>query len=151
MSRLPVVSSLLTAAVAMLLAGPVLAQARTFIAVEVTDIAAAETWYSRTFDAAVASSFSRPAFEQRILRGEDVIVELVQRVPARPLTGEGSEIMKAGFVVDDLDDRVERWTAQGVTFLGRRIHDDALDLDVVMITDPDGNMIQIYGREEDQP
>lgn len=129
-----------------LLAGPALAQARTFIAVEVTDMAAAEAWYARTFDAEQVNSFSRPTYEQRILRGGDVIIELVQRIPARPLTDEGSEIMKAGFVVDDLDARVARWTEQGVRFMGRRIHDDALDLDAVLIVDPDGNMIQIFGR-----
>lgn len=127
-------------------AGPSLAQARTFIAVEVTDIAAAEAWYGRTFDAARVNIFSEPAYEQRILRGPDVIVELVQRIPARPLTGEGSGIMKAGFVVDDLDARVARWRAQGVQFQGRRIHDDALNLDAVLLVDPDGNLIQMFGR-----
>ena len=138
----------LIAALWMMATAPALAQARTFIAVEVTDIAAAETWYARTFDARQVNTFSRPTFEQRILRGEDVIIELVQRLPARPSPGEGAGIMKAGMVVDDLDARVARWTEQGVAFLGRRIHDDALDLDAILITDPDGNLIQIFGRRE---
>ncbi len=134
-----------------LAAGPTFAQARAFIAVEVTDIVAAEIWYQRTFDVEQVNSFSRPAFEQRILRGPDVIVELVQRIPARPPTDEGSENMKAGFVIDDLDARVARWTGQGVRFLGRRIHDDALGLDTLLILDPDGNMIQVFGRTEPTP
>lgn len=142
MSRL--IASL--AACLTLCAGPALAQARAFIAVEVTDMAAAEAWYARTFDAEQVNSFSRPTYEQRVLRGPDVILELVQRIPARPLTDEGSEIMKAGFVVDDLDARVARWTEQGVRFMGRRIHDNSLDLDAVLIVDPDGNMIQIFGH-----
>jgi hypothetical protein len=126
---------------------PAFAEPHTFIAVEVTDMAAAESWYGRTFEASQVNTFSRPTYEQRILKGPDVIVELVQRIPARPVTGEGAELMKAGFVVGDLDERVARWTEQGVTFMGRRIHNDVLDLDVVLIADPDGNMIQIFGRD----
>lgn len=133
-----------------LTAAPAFGQARTFIAVETGDIAAAEAWYSRTFEAVVVSSFSEAAYEQRVLRGADVIVEMVQRIPARPPTGEGAEIMKAGVVVDDLDARVARWRTEGVEFLGRRIHDEALDLDAVLILDPDGNLIQIFGRPEEE-
>lgn len=111
-------SRLIAALVAVLVmhAGSAFAQARAFIAVEVTDIAAAEAWYARTFDAVQVNTFSRPTFEQRILRGPDVILELVQRLPARAVTGEGSGIMKAGIVVDDLDSRVARWAEQGWPF-----------------------------------
>ena len=133
-------------AAACLIAAPAFAQPRTFIAVEVTDIVAAEAWYVRTFDAPRVNTFSRAAFEQRVLQGPDVIIELVQSIPARPVTERGSEIIKAGFVVDDLDARVARWTEQGVQFRGHRVHDDALDLDAVLLMDPDGNLIQIFGR-----
>lgn len=125
------------------------ADARTFVAVETADIARAEAWYADVFDARLVNSFSEPTYEQRILRGNDLIVELVQRKPPRePHSAEALGLMKAGVVVDDFEARFQRWQGEGVRMLGRRIHDDALNLDTILLVDPDGNMIQIFGRPD---
>lgn len=120
---------------------------RAFIAVEVASIDASARWYADVFDAQVVNSFSREKYEQRILRSSDVILELVQRKPPFPAGPEQQlGLMKAGIVIDDIDARVERWRAKGVEFVGRRIHDEALGLDTILIRDPDGNLLQVFGK-----
>lgn len=117
------------------------------MALETPDIDRAVRWYSRIFSAEAVNSFSEPTYELRILRGPDLIIELVQRKPSRPNTVEGhSGLSKSGVVIDDLDLAVQRWTSEDVIILGRRIHDDALGLDTVVLQDPDGNMIQVFGH-----
>jgi catechol 2,3-dioxygenase-like lactoylglutathione lyase family enzyme len=138
-------SFFLAAAIALAAPAPASAEPRAFIAVETADIARAELWYRETLLAERVNSFSQPTYEQRILRGDDVIVELIQRIPASPPRAEGLGIAKAGFVVDDLDEAIERWRAQGVELLGRRIHDESLGLDTILLRDPDGNLIQAFG------
>jgi predicted enzyme related to lactoylglutathione lyase len=124
---------------------------RAFVAVETTDMERAQAWYAGVFEAELVNSFSQPTYEQRILRGGDLIIELVQRIPARePATPDRTGLMKSGVVVDDFDARFARWQAEGVTMLGRRIHDDALGLDTILLSDPDGNMIQVFGRVEEE-
>lgn len=123
-----------------------MAQSRAFVAIETADIEASQNWYANVFDMQLANSFSRPTFEQRILQGGGLIVELIQHTPARTRGPEGLGLIKAGLIIDDLDARQARWQSQGVTMLGRRIHDAALGLDTIILEDPDGNMIQIFGR-----
>lgn len=150
MSRLSV--GLLLALVLCLAGSPAFAQGRTFVAVEVADIEVSTAWYARTFDARLVNSFSRPAFEQRVLVGDDLIIEVLQRkppMPARPAESQG--LFKVGPVVDDLDARLARWTAQGVRMRGHRIHDAALNLDAVILLDPDGNRIQVFGPPAARP
>lgn len=130
----------------LLLPGMTAAHPRAFVAVETPDIARAVSWYARVFGAETVNSFSETDYEIRILRGPDLIIELVQRKPARPNTVEGhSGLLKSGVVIDDFDHAVQRWTADGITMRGRRIHDRALGLDTVVLEDPDGNMIQVFG------
>jgi catechol 2,3-dioxygenase-like lactoylglutathione lyase family enzyme len=120
---------------------------RAFLALRVSDAEASARWYARTFDLALANSFSTAAYEQRILQGDGLIVELVQlksgMTPAQPA---GLGFMKGGYVVPDFDGKVRRWRAAGVTFLGRIIYDDKLKLNAAILKDPDGNMIQVFGR-----
>ncbi|MGZ8285288.1 MAG: VOC family protein [Allosphingosinicella sp.] len=144
--------SLLCAALSLALAGPTIAAPaapphKAFLALRVRDAEASAGWYARTFDLSLANRFSTERYEQRILQGEGLIVELVQLKPGMPPADPaGLGFMKGGYVVGDFDAAIGRWRAAGVTFLGRIIYDDKLKLHAAALSDPDGNMIQIYGR-----
>jgi len=150
-------SALLCAALSLVLATPALADPagpphRAFLAIRVADAEASARWYGRTFDLTLANSFSTAAYEQRILQGDGLIVELVQlksgMTPAQPA---GLGFMKGGFVVGDFDGKVRRWRAAGLTFLGRIVYDDKLKLHAAALRDPDGNIVQVFGRSAETP
>jgi len=149
--------SLLCAALSLALsapgaAGPAAPPHKAFMALRVSDAEAAAGWYARTFELTLANRFSTAAYEQRILQGEGLIVELVQlKSGMKPADPAGLGFMKGGYVVGDFDAAIRRWRAAGVTFLGRIIYDDKLKLHAAALRDPDGNMIQIYGRSADAP
>jgi catechol-2,3-dioxygenase len=144
--------AVLWAALSLAVAAPALAAPpapphKAFLALRVRDAEAAAGWYSKTFDLTVANRFSTDAYEQRILHGEGLIVELVQlKSGMTPPAPAGLGFMKGGYVVDDFDSAVERWRSAGVTFRGRIIYDRALKLHAAALSDPDGNIVQIYGR-----
>jgi catechol-2,3-dioxygenase len=120
---------------------------KAFLALRVTDAEAAAGWYARTFELTLANSFSTAAYEQRILHGKGLIVELIQlKSGMTPAAPAGLGFMKGGYVVDDFDSAVKRWRSAGVTFRGRIIYDRALKLHAAALSDPDGNIVQIYGR-----
>ncbi len=150
--------SVLWAAVALALAAPAGAASaepphKAFLAIRVRDAEAAAAWYARTFDLTLANRFSAAAYEQRILQGQGLIVELVQLKSKMPPADPAAlGFTKGGYVVADFDGAIRRWRADGVTFLGRIIYDDKLKLHAAALRDPDGNMIQVYGRSaERQP
>jgi predicted enzyme related to lactoylglutathione lyase len=127
-------------------AGPAWSQARAFVAVEAADVEVSTAWYAQTFEARLVNTISRPAFEARVLESADLIIEVLQRtppMPPRPAQSQG--LFKSGVVVDDLDSRMARWTAEGVRMRGERFHDPALNLDAILLLDPDGNRIQVFG------
>lgn len=144
--------SLPCAALALALSAPVAASPapvphKAFLALRVRDAEASAAWYARTFGLSLANSFSTGRYEQRILDGDGLIVELVQLKSGMTEPAPASlGYMKGGWVVDDFDGKVRRWRAAGVTFLGRIIYDDKLKLNAAILSDPDGNMVQIYGR-----
>jgi opacity protein-like surface antigen len=143
---------LLCAAVSLALGAPAAAEPaapphKAFLALRVSDAEVAAGWYARTFELTLANSFSTAAYEQRILHGEGLIVELVQlKSKTTPPAPAGLGFMKGGYVIDDFDSAVKRWRSAGVTFLGRIIYDRALELHAAALSDPDGNIVQIYGR-----
>ncbi len=146
--------SLLCAALSLALAAPAPAAPphKAFLALRVRDAEAAAHWYSRTFELTLANRFSTDAYEQRILQGDGLIVELVQLKSGMTAAAPaGLGFMKGGYVVDDFDGKVRRWRAAGVIFLGRIIYDDKLKLNAAALSDPDGNMIQIFGRSVEAP
>lgn len=148
--------SILCAALSLALSAPAAAAVpaasphKAFLALRVSDAEASAGWYARTFDLTLANRFSTDAYEQRILQGEGLIVELVQlKSGMTPAPPAGLGFMKGGYVVGDFDGKVRRWRAAGVKFLGRIIYDDKLRLHAAALSDPDGNMIQIFGRSAD--
>jgi catechol 2,3-dioxygenase-like lactoylglutathione lyase family enzyme len=135
-------------------ATPVSAAAKAFIAVSVRDVQASADWYARTFDLRQVGAYSAETYDQRILAGEELIVELVQRKPAggkAPDTALG--FTKGGLRVERFDERVTRWRAQGVNLPGggKIAFDAGLGLHMTVLEDPDGNYIQVYGVSQSAP
>jgi catechol 2,3-dioxygenase-like lactoylglutathione lyase family enzyme len=141
-----VVRSLLAFA-ALCAAVPVAAAERAYIAIQTADIAVAERWYSATFQLKRVNRFDRPRFDQRILSGPDLIVEIVQMKPplAKPVP-EGIGIVKAGVELRDFDRLVKAWRERGVAPANGLVFDEALGRASIQLTDPDGNLLQVFGK-----
>ncbi|WP_118856878.1 VOC family protein [Sphingomonas mesophila] len=137
---------LLIALLALAAATPATAAERAFLAIETADIAAAEKWYSAAFALKRINRFDRPRFDQRVLAGPDLVVELVQMRPAtaKPATAVLG-IVKAGVQIADFDRRLAAWRAAGIAPPKGLHFDRALGLASVQLTDPDGNLIQVFG------
>lgn len=115
--------------------------------IEAADIERSESWYVSVFGVKRVNRFDRPAFDQRILIGDDVILELVESKPsARKADERHLGIVKAGVQIGDLDSRLKEWRAAGLAPAGGLVFDEALGLATVLLRDPDGNIIQIFGK-----
>ena len=118
---------------------------RAFAQIYVRDIAASSAWYEQRFGLRLVNLFSRPRFEQRIYAGPDLILELVQERPDRPQREKTLGLNKLGIAVDDLEPVLAQWRAAGFAF-DPPILDEALGLATVLSRDPDGNIVQLFGR-----
>jgi catechol-2,3-dioxygenase len=120
-----------------------------FAALRVSDARAMSKWYADmlgfrlvTFDEGRKSA---------LLERHGSVLELIQRSdgeaganPAQDTKTPG--IIKIGFVVDDFD-RLQAWlAARKLPVLGRVIVSDVDRLRTLAISDPEGNMIQFFGR-----
>jgi catechol 2,3-dioxygenase-like lactoylglutathione lyase family enzyme len=122
---------------------------KSYFALNVTDAEASARWYSDVFGLKQVNRFDRPNFDQRILDGERLIVELVQLKPAGPAANESAlGFTKAGYLMPNFDAAVLEWRRKKVRFFGDGavFHDAALGLHVVQLLDPDGNIVQVYGK-----
>ena len=126
---------------------PAISAERAFVKVEVADADAIEDWYVRAFDLKRGNLFSRPAFDQRILLGEDLVLELVQSRPAAtPVNGKRLGIGKVGLQVADFDRKLAAWRASGIAEGRGLFFDEALGLATISLRDPEGNIVQIFGK-----
>ena len=131
---------------ALLVATPVAAAERAFVMVETANIEVSEAWYKKAFGLKRVNRFERPKFEQRILIGYDVIVELAEFKPASPkIEGRKLGIVKTGVEVRDFDRRLATWRATGIAEPKGLFLDEALGLATVLLRDPDGNIVQVFG------
>ena len=120
---------------------------RAFVQVEVSDIERSEAWYRKAFGVRRVNRFNRSAFDQRIMIGPDMVVELVQSRPPGPAaSGKMLGLSKAGVEVADLDARLAVWRKAGLAPEGGLFFDEALGLATVLLRDPDGAIIQIFGK-----
>jgi catechol 2,3-dioxygenase-like lactoylglutathione lyase family enzyme len=129
------------------------AQSKAFIAVIVSDAEASADWYSRVFGLSGVNHLESAEYDIRILDGNMAIVEIIELVPAASDAVEDSKgITKAGFTIDNFDARIAEWRKDGVKFHGRGVvfHDDALKLHSTILEDPDGNLIQVFGKSNAQ-
>lgn len=119
-----------------------------FVAIMVSDVDVSADWYARTFDLREANRATSDTYDVRILRSDELLVELIELNPLPPPPPDPVRgISKAGFEIDDWDARIAAWRAAGVQFFNDRVlFDEALQLHNVIIVDPDGNMIQVYAR-----
>ena len=122
---------------------------RAFIQVESSDIETSESWYRKVFGLELVNRFNRLAFDQRILIGEDLILELVQSRPPRPAVPEKKlGFAKAGVEVADFDRKVAAWRAAGPAAKDGLFFDRSLGLATILLRDPDNNIVQIFGKSE---
>ncbi len=127
---------------------------KAFFAMNVKDATVSAEWYSRTFKVREVSRFDRPTYDQRIMASEHLIIELIQLKPLPPeSTGSRLGLTKAGVAVAGIDAEVARWRSEGVRFYGAGglFYDRALGLHMVLLLDPDGNMVQVYGLSATAP
>lgn len=135
------------ALVALLLPRHAMAAERGFITIEAADIDRSESWYVSVFGVKQVNRFDWPAFDQRILIGDDVILELVESKPsARKADERHLGIVKAGVQIGYLNSRLKAWRAADLAPAGGLIFDEALGLATVLLRDPGGNIIQIFGK-----
>jgi catechol 2,3-dioxygenase-like lactoylglutathione lyase family enzyme len=129
-----------------------------FIALSVADVDASAKWYAEKLSLKIVRERS-PSPDQKArttaLSGDGLIVELVQHADALPLAKLGANvsrpfhvhgIFKAGIAVDDLESTLDELRRRSVEIAFAIIEDRALGLRSFAIRDPDGNMIQIFGR-----
>jgi hypothetical protein len=135
------------AASTVFIAIPAAAGQRAFIQVESADIATSEAWYKKAFRLKRVNHFIRPKFDQRILIGQDLILELVQSKPTAPkVEGRKVGIPKAGLEVVDFDRRLAEWRATGIAEPNGLFFDESLGLATILLRDPDNNIVQIFGK-----
>jgi len=122
-----------------------------FAALRVHDVTAMSKWYAEAlgFRLVVHDTGRNSALLER----QGSILELIQRSeeqkqsaanPAQDLAIAG--IIKIGFVVDDFDDLQAALSAHEIPVHGRVITSDVDGLRTLAISDPEGNLIQFFGR-----
>jgi catechol-2,3-dioxygenase len=120
-----------------------------FVAVRAKDVTALAKWYERALGFEILSL--RPGGSTLLQRGSAVI-ELVQRDDRKGSRANAADdlgtpgIYKFGFVVDDLDALTDHLKKRLVPVQGRVIVSDVGGLRTLAVTDPDGNLIQFFGR-----
>ena len=127
-----------------------------FWALSVGDINSMSQWYADRFGLRVTLDAPKTNGAKAIvLEGDGLIVELVQHDSAKPrrVVAPGATdavllhgIMKAGVVVDDFDKTIASLRAANVPFAFGPYPARAGQRANVIIRDPEGNLIQIFGR-----
>ena len=86
-----------------------------------------------------------------LLKRGGSVLELIQ-VTGRPKAAGAAQdlaqpgVIKIGFVVDDFDRLQASLAGNRVTVLGKVITSDVDGLRTLAVTDPEGNMLQFFGR-----
>jgi catechol 2,3-dioxygenase-like lactoylglutathione lyase family enzyme len=126
-----------------------------FFALSVADVDASVNWYSEKFGmAAVLRPPKIDGSTAVVLEGGGLIVELLQRDDAMPLTKAAPSVdrnyrvhgfFKAGVVVDDFDATVARLKARGVAIAMGPFPKTPEQRANVIVRDNSGNLIQFIG------
>ena len=119
-----------------------------FVAIVASSAEESSKWYQRTFELELQRELTGDAYKIHLLKGDAGIVEIIETMPPAPENpGRAIGLFKAGFILDDFDARVAQWREDGVEFFGNGevFLDEALQLHSVIILDPDGNRIQVFG------
>lgn len=133
-----------------------------FVALSVPDAAASARWYQEAFGLRVLDEIKPAdgAAHVFILTSDTLLVEILQLRAAKTPGTEGVEnperthgIFKVGFQVTDLDAAVVKLRAMKARFDTDIIDDRKHALRFVLLRDPDGNYVQLFGtpRETGNP
>jgi catechol 2,3-dioxygenase-like lactoylglutathione lyase family enzyme len=126
-----------------------------FVALSVPDASASARWYSDAFGLRTLAEIKPPdgAAHVIILTSDTLLLEILQLrdakspgkdVVKRPELTHG--IFKVGFHVPDLAAAVAKLRAIKAQFDTDIIDDDEHGLRFVLLRDPDGNYIQLFGK-----
>jgi catechol 2,3-dioxygenase-like lactoylglutathione lyase family enzyme len=128
-----------------------------YVALSVADLDASAKWYAETFDLAIVRNHSQSPDNKSaatILRGNGLIVELIQHADAMPLNRAAPAlsrafqvhgIFKSGIVVDDLDATFKELNTRKVEIAFPIFADAALAIRTFAIRDNNGNLLQFFG------
>ncbi len=128
-----------------------------FSAMIVSDFDSSINWYSNTLGFEVISRIEsvERGFKQSNLKRGDVLIELVELdkvldlediVPNYNNKMRIIGFFKLGFLVTDFEKWIDHLTNEKVDFYGSVVTDDTTGKRMVIITDPDGNRIQIFEK-----
>jgi catechol 2,3-dioxygenase-like lactoylglutathione lyase family enzyme len=126
-----------------------------FIALSVPDASASARWYSDAFGLRALAEIKPPdgAAHVIILTSDAVLLEILQLRAAKSPGKDAVKqpelthgIFKVGFQVQDLEAAVTKLRAMKAEFETDIIDDDEHGLRFVLLRDPDGNYIQLFGK-----
>lgn len=119
-----------------------------FTAIIVSDIDRSVEWYQNLFDTEVLKRVEMPERGVRIaiLKGDELLIELLQLSDASKSEGRAQGFFKIGFMVEDIDNWVARLKGNEVEFYGGLVYDESLNKRTQILKDPDGNYIQLFGE-----
>lgn len=128
-----------------------------FSALIVRDIEASIDWYSSKLEFEVINRVESEerGFKQSNLKRGNIAIEIIEldkAVQLKEVVPDYSSKMrivglfKIGFRVTDFEKWIAHLTNEKVDFYGRIVTDDATGKKMVIITDPDGNRIQLFEK-----
>lgn len=126
-----------------------------FLAFSVPDIEASVKWYSESFDLTATRLPDSPQAKVALLRGNGLLVELVEHSHAFDLKARVPEsekrylvhgLFKAGFFVQDLEATIERLEKRGARFVGNVFTDQGAGARSILLLDNNDNVLQLFER-----
>jgi len=128
-----------------------------FSAMIVSDLDSSINWYSNVLVFELVSKIEsiEKGFKQSNLKRGDILIELIEldkAVRLKEVIPNYSNRMrtigffKIGFRVADFDKWIDHLTNKKVEFYGNIVTDDSTGKRMVIVTDPDGNRIQIFEK-----
>ncbi|MFT7234233.1 MAG: catechol-2,3-dioxygenase [Cyclobacteriaceae bacterium] len=128
-----------------------------FSAVIVSDIGISNNWYSNVLGFTVVSMVESKerGFKQSNLKKEAILIELIEldnAVSSKEVVPNYTNktriigFFKTGFLVSDFSKWIKHLATEKVDFYGDIITDDKTGKKMMIITDPDGNRIQIFEK-----
>ncbi|GLX79740.1 hypothetical protein tinsulaeT_30800 [Thalassotalea insulae] len=126
-------------------------QQKAFAAITVVDIAKAAQWYQSLFDLALITDFQSPdaVVKGKILSNNKLTIELQQHKDSVPSSAPADKPYKAiglfkfGIVISDLDKTIAELKKRHVIIRVAPFTEPNSGVLNAIITDPDGNMIQL--------
>jgi len=123
--------------------------------ITVADAERTAQWYEATLGLVRRKTVTFPKGKAILLGSPDLEVEIIEHessVDGRKQLNISDDylmrgIFKIGFYVDDLDATVMRLKERKVSFYMEKGHDEELRLRFAIISDGDGNTIQIFQRD----